>query len=340
MNKINIIVILTKKLNNRTNYLNSSLLFLKNTIEKNDYVCEISIIDNPDDKEINENIEIYNKRVNYEKGDNEEYNKLIQGLTINQISNTEKHRKALEKVNNESINIIMEDDIIISKEYIKNIEYIFSKILKNENIDILILSDFIYNDNELELIDQNIYNKILISKSSYIINKKTANKLRNYLEIFKYDMKTSLSKFMEENKDLKKYMLNKCTLLEGSKIGLFLSSTKSKNFLSQNSEFIELVKLTNKEKITEVDYKMGEKIYNNLEYLDNADIQHLFGILNYKYKNINLAKKYMTLATINLKKNLGYISKSHEIINNTINIYKYEQLLLDDCKKNKSKYSV
>jgi len=29
MNKINIIVILTKKLNNRTNYLNSSLLFLK-----------------------------------------------------------------------------------------------------------------------------------------------------------------------------------------------------------------------------------------------------------------------------------------------------------------------
>ena len=340
MNKINIIVILTKKLNNRTNYLNSSLLFLKNTIEKNDYVCEISIIDNPDDKEINENIEIYNKRVNYEKGENEEYNKLIQGLTINQISNTEKHRKALEKVNNESINIIMEDDIIISKEYIKNIEYIFSKILKNENIDILILSDFIYNDNELELIDQNIYNKILISKSSYIINKKTANKLRNYLEIFKYDMKTSLSKFMEENKDLKKYMLNKCTLLEGSKIGLFLSSTKSKNFLSQNSEFIELVKLTNKEKITEVDYKMGEKIYNNLEYLDNADIQHLFGILNYKYKNINLAKKYMTLATINLKKNLGYISKSHEIINNTINIYKYEQLLLDDCKKNKSKYSV
>lgn len=340
MNKINIIVILTKKLNNRTNYLNSSLLFLKNTIEKNDYVCEISIIDNPDDKEINENIEIYNKRVNYEKGDNEEYNKLIQGLTINQISNTEKHRKALEKVNNESINIIMEDDIIISKEYIKNIEYIFSKILKNENIDILILSDFIYNDNELELIDQNIYNKILISKSSYIINKKTANKLRNYLEIFKYDMKTSLSKFMEENKDLKKYMLNKCTLLEGSKIGLFLSSTKSKNFLSQNSEFIELVKLTNKEKITEVDYKMGEKIYNNLEYLDNADIQHLFGILNYKYKNINLAKKYMTLATINLKKNLGYISKSHEIINNTINIYKYEQLLLDDCKKNKSKYSI
>jgi len=234
----------------------------------------------------------------------------------------------------------MEDDIIISKEYIKNIEYIFSKILKNENIDILILSDFIYNDNELELIDQNIYNKILISKSSYIINKKTANKLRNYLEIFKYDMKTSLSKFMEENKDLKKYMLNKCTLLEGSKIGLFLSSTKSKNFLSQNSEFIELVKLTNKEKITEVDYKMGEKIYNNLEYLDNADIQHLFGILNYKYKNINLAKKYMTLATINLKKNLGYISKSHEIINNTINIYKYEQLLLDDCKKNKSKYSI
>ena len=76
MNKINIIVILTKNLNNRTNYLNSSLLFLKNTIEKNNYICEISIIDNPDDKEINENIEIYNKRVNYEKGDNEEYNKL------------------------------------------------------------------------------------------------------------------------------------------------------------------------------------------------------------------------------------------------------------------------
>lgn len=338
MEKINIIVILTKKLINRTNYLNSSLLFLKNTIEKNNYICEINVIDSPDEKDINENIELYNSKINYEKEGNEVYDKLIQGLTINQISNMEKHKKGLEIVDEKSINLIIEDDLIISKEYIENIEKIFNKILKNKNIDILILSDFIYNNNDLELVNYNNYKKILISKSSYIINKKTADRLKQNLEIFKYDMKTLLSKFMDENKDLNKYMLNKCTFLEGSKIGLFLSSTKSKNFLSQNSEFIELVKITNKENITQEDYNIGENIYKNLDYLNNADIQHLFGILNFKYKNIDLAKKYMTLATLNLKKNLGYISKSHEILNNTINIYKYDQLLLNDCKNNISKY--
>ena len=42
----------------------------------------------------------------------------------------------------------------------------------------------------------------------------------------------------------------------------------------------------------------------------------------------------------NLKKCKGYsIMKNNEILNNTINIYKYDQDLLDECIASKSKYS-
>jgi cell division protein FtsB len=40
-----------------------------------------------------------------------------------------------------------------------------------------------------------------------------------------------------------------------------------------------------------------------------------------------------------LKKNNNYYSKSNEIINNAINIYKYDQEFFDECVNNKSKYS-
>jgi hypothetical protein len=47
----------------------------------------------------------------------------------------------------------------------------------------------------------------------------------------------------------------------------------------------------------------------------------------------------MTDACNKLKENNGYVSKSSDILNNAINIYQYEQTMLDECKKKKSKYS-
>ena len=103
--------------------------------------------------------------------------------------------------------------------------------------------DFVYDgDDKLKLKSFSDYNKILVSKSSYFINKNMATKLYDYLDNYKYDMKTTITKFIETNNFNVKF-LNKCLFLEGSKVGIFTSSIKNKNFLSQNTNYIELVKI-------------------------------------------------------------------------------------------------
>ena len=339
--KINIIVIYTKSLNNRAQYINSTLTFLKNLFEKYNTIVDIITINNPNHDDILNDIEKYNKRVNYDKIENCQYNNHIIPLNPNQISNIEKQRNALLKVKEEEYNLIIEDDVIISKDYIDNIELLIKNINILDNIDMLITSDFIYNDNNnVELISFKKYDKILLSKSSYFINKKTADKLFQETDVFKYDYKVFLTKFLKENNDnIDSKILNKCTFLEGSKVGIFGTSLKNKNFLSQNSQYIELAKIVN---FNILDYKNIENatnIYKSLENLENPEIDHMYGLVYYKSNDINKAKEYLNKAIINIKKNNNYCSKSNEILNNAINIYKLDQEYFDECIKSKSKYS-
>jgi GR25 family glycosyltransferase involved in LPS biosynthesis len=338
---INIIVIYTKSLSNRTQYINSTLTFLKNLCEKYNLKVNIILVDSPNNSDILNDSEKYNKRVNYDKIENCEYNNNIIPLNPNQISNIEKQRNALLKVKDNEYNLILEDDVIISKDYIDNIEILIKNINILENLDILITSDFIYNENKnMELLSFNEYDKILISKSSYLINKKTADKLFESTDIFKYDYKVSLTKFLKNNKDnIDSKILNKCIFLEGSKVGIFGSSLKNKNFLSQNSQYIELAKLVNLNIIDDDIIKNATDIYKLLENLENPEIDHIYGLVYYKSNDINNAKKYLNRAIINMKKNNNYCSKSNEILNNAINIYKLDQEFFEECKNLKSKYS-
>jgi hypothetical protein len=338
---INIIVIYTKSLSNRTQYINSTLTFLKNICEKYNLKVNIIIVDSPNNNDILSDSEKYNKRVNYDKIENCKYNNNIIPLNPNQISNIEKQRNALLKVKENEYNLIIEDDVIISKDYIDNIELLIKNINILENLDILITSDFIYNENEnIELLFFKEYDKILISKSSYFINKKTADKLFESTNIFKYDYKVSLTKFLINNEDnMDSRILNKCTFLEGSKVGIFGTSLKNKNFLSQNSQYIELAKLVNLNIIDDNIIKNATDIYKLLENLENPEIDHLYALVHYKSNDINNTKKYLNKAIINMKKNNNYCSKSNEILNNAINIYKLDQEYFEECINLKSKYS-
>lgn len=44
-------------------------------------------------------------------------------------------------------------------------------------------------------------------------------------------------------------------------------------------------------------------------------------------------------ACLNIKKYNGYLTKTNEILNNCINMFQYDQIDLEECKKLKSKYS-
>lgn len=338
---LNIYLIYTEKLENRQGNINSSLEAIKKICSENNINFKLNIISTPCNDTIDKNIQDYNKRVDYSKfpGDNE-YNDYISSLNSYQISNYEKQKNAFKHIidsdnsNNDDIYMIIEDDIIIGKAYLDNIKDLLVNI--NEiNWDILLTSLNVINNTQ-EYIEYNTIYKKLLSKSCYFIKPKMCKLLYNSMNTFKLRFKHLLCKFINDN-NYTVLFYNKNTFVEGSKIGIYPSSVNPNNYLYFNNNYIELSKISNKQIVDKEDIIKAMELFNNNNF-DSPDFFNVLSIIYVKNKDYDNAKKYSLEALECMKRNKGYLQKNSEILNNCINMWKYEQNMLEDCKKSIPKY--
>jgi GR25 family glycosyltransferase involved in LPS biosynthesis len=342
---INIYIISSDELKNRINNINNVISVLKNLCNKNNVIASVNLISEPSSTTIDKNINIFNNRVDYNKFDEtNEYNEYIIMLNSCQISNYEKHRELyniIKDKNNDDLHMIIEDDILVSNSYMDNIEEMIrdltNKDASSDLWDILFLSLNTVKNGENLINYREVYNK-LITKSCYFIKPKICNKLYEESKTFKLQIKYFLSKFIDDNKDVKVYFYNKNTLIEGTKIGFYPSSVNSTNYLYFNNEYIELLKIHSKEEITDEDVNNAYNLYKNVENMNSSDIINIMGMIYKKHKNYSEAKKYFIKALDIHRKNYGYLQKNSNILNNCITIFQYEQDMLEECLKVKPKY--
>jgi len=343
MNRLNIYIITSKHLTIRKKYLGNNIEHLKKIIQDTGITIKVFMINDYEYTTIESSLNDYNKRINYDviKDSDSDFLNHNKKLNINQLSNIEKHRQAYDLIRNNNddvLHLILEDDILLSTDYNDNISLLFRAIKKFQKWDIIFTCVANNNDELIKLIDSRENFKILISKSSYLITSDAASKLYDYFNVLNYQLKIGLSKFIFDNKDIKSFILNKHTFLEGSKIGLFLSSTNTNNFLYQNSDFVTLSSYVNKSSISKDDIFTVENIYKNNQLNNNADFQHSLGLIYYKYGDYKTAKKYLVESVTNIKKNEGLIGNFSEILNNCINMHQYDQPDIEECSKKPSKY--
>ena len=344
----------SEELENRRSTINSAISLTKDICQQKNMECKLHIITEPNKDYINTHIDTFNSRVKYEKfPDNNMYNDLIIPLNVCQISNFEKHRYIYKLILDstavqdtiQELHMIMEDDLIILKDYIDNIKELIDD-LNNPNENDGEDWDILFNclnvvSNPEKFININKLYNIIISKACYIIkNPKLCEKLYEATSTFKLNLKLTLSKCLKDN-NFKAISYNKITFIEGSKLGLYPSAVNPENYLFLNNSYIALRQLAaKKDLITDDDIKNAEKIYNESLNIPSIDIQGMMGTIYFNHKDYKKAKEYMCLSLNNLKKCKGYsIMKNNEILNNTINIYKYEQDMLSECLLHKPKYS-
>jgi len=352
MIKINLYLIYTELFDNRHDNINNSVAIIKKLCTENDINLDIRIITEPSCSFIDNNIDTYNSRVDYAPfPDNNEYNENISLLNSFQISNYEKHREVYKTIVDASktnasepeasgtFYMIMEDDILVSKNYIENINDMLKDIKDpvNNNWDILFTSLNTINNNSNFVNYHSIYNK-LTSKACYFIKPQLCAKLYDEMKTFKLGLKFLLSKFIKDNNDIKPFFYNKNTFVEGSKYGIYPSTVNPNNFLYFNNNYIELSKISNMDYVNQEDLEKAKEIYSNIESINSADIQNIMGIVYYRNKDYSNAKKYTRQALNNHKKNKGYLQKNSDILNNCINMFQFEQDMLEVCMKETPKY--
>jgi GR25 family glycosyltransferase involved in LPS biosynthesis len=338
--EIDIYVIKSEHLKQRCKMLLNTLDLICGIMTKNNYKIKIINILTPTIEEIETNLGEYDKKINLNNDDiiDPDFKAAQVKFNLAQLSNLHKHIHAYELIKKSKTkhNFIIEDDIILLDDH-KNNFTDFIKSLHTFNYDLLLTCLAMNEDNnsKLNIIPIKNYFKILLTKNSYFITPSTAEKLFEYMNIIRFPMKLSLSKFLFDNKDtLKLYMLNKHTIFEGSKLGFFPTSVNTNNYLLQNNSYITLTTMYNDNE------KDLNKVYNHYVNFgkDNPDFLHILGLIYYKNKRYKEAIEFLKLAVINFKKNDGYMIQFNETINNCINIHQFYQDDIKDCFNKKGLY--
>jgi hypothetical protein len=337
---IDIYVIKSEHLKKRNELLVKTLDLICNIMQKNFYNVKIINITTPTIGDIESNLNEYDKKINLNNDDiiDPDFKAAQVKFNLAQLSNLHKHLHAYDiiKKSKTKHNYIIEDDIILLDDHKNNFDN-FMKSFHTFDYDILLtcLAMDANNNEKINIMPISNYFKILLTKNSYFINPETAEKIADYMNVIRFPMKLSLSKFIFDNKDnLKLFMLNKHTIFEGSKIGIFPTTVNTNNNLIQNNSYITLANMYNN---NETDLDKAYKHYMDFGR-DNSDFLHILGLLYFKNKRYKEAIDFLKLAVINFKKNEGYMCQFNEIINNCINIHQLYQDDIKDCFNKKGLY--
>ena len=319
---MNLYVIHSKRLSNRLNYLQSTISKLQ---ELSSNKFDIKIISSPDTIDIS----TLKSRIRLERTNDPDFDKYLNNINEFQALNIEAHREAYTELikSNSEWAWILEDDTVISTEYIENIKQLIGSSDKFTDWDIIFTGFTSLNEpqKEFKFIDLKLFPsyKILPSKASYIIKKSFAIKLLEYTSTYKYNMRIMLSRYIEIMNDCKAGVINKYLLVEATKLGLLPSSINPNNALVFNPDYIDMMRIVGSET---VDLKVAKEKFNKLENLKSADVYHLMGIIYHK-KNMHLESRECFEEAISILKNKnGYIGRGSDILNNCINSFQYEQL--------------
>ena len=341
---INLFVIHSKHLTLRKNRLQNTLRIIDDIGKKNNFIIKTQFILQHDPDEIQSKIDELNKLVSYDPINDDDFDKQRYMLSVQLISNIEKHKQAWKLIQNmpsNNLNLIIEDDAILLPECISNFDEFLNINDNNWDMIILGLSVNIPSQDSNNFINFRNILKILPSKEAYCLKPSTAKLFLEQSQNYKFTLRLSLSYLIKTNPELKIVFPKKRLFIDGSKLGIVPSSIHPTNVLVFNNEYIQMHQYIHKSpEDIKKNFNEIQKLYRIVENLHNPDIMHLYGVLLKKINRLEEAEEILIEGIQELKKQQGFLNNQSEILNNLVDIYKYMQKDINTIDIKNAKYSL
>jgi len=297
-------------------------------------------------------------RIGYEQCGDQDFDRLLEVLNIETLSNIFKHMDAWTQIVNGVYNpndlfLVIEDDTLIMHDNIQQFRDLFDYVTNssyNSQWDILFPGLAQPNNTtskEIELIPVSSIFKIIPSKESYFINKQTAHTLIKVINENKisYSLRITLSKYLFSQNNMinvnniKAMVPNRRCIIDGSKLGFFPTTIHNSNMLLYNGEYMELFTIFT-QSVDEIKKKMShvKQIYNSTKHINSPDITQLFGVILMKIEEYDEAEDILKLAIDQTKQHQGILNNRCDICNNIVTLYEKLQSDIKSISRNESKY--
>ena len=341
MTKINIYVIHFSKLIKRKEHIDNMLMMVNEIVENKDNL-NINIITDHDPDNLGPT------SVNIEKIHNPDnidsfFNNLLKPLTANNISNTMKHLKALEyisKNNNNDVHVVIEDDVLYSKEQLTNLFNNINHILdKNTGVLFFGLPHTTIPDDKKHtmfltstsrsiptstntLIENTHF---LPSCDSYMITPECARIILQNMSVIKFETNIQLSYIISKHtSEISSNKLYPNIFVDGSKvISPFTSSINPNNNLIFDNNYKEVYAILNKRELTVDDKLFIAKIFSNKTMMEDVDLNYLYGVYKMKLKHFKEAEKVFEGVYEQYTNNLTPMNNTSLFLKNYVNLYKH-----------------
>jgi GR25 family glycosyltransferase involved in LPS biosynthesis len=326
---LNIYVIHYKKLTSRSNNIER----LQN-IAKQESMININIVmvddHQPEDINVN-NIKNLVKLEKLPETHNQFYQSFMKQLSIEILSNTFHHFKAIQHISKQQDNefgLILEDDVVYSDKVFTQMVTLINHI-KSIEWDFVFLGQpsdqSVQQTTNLNLNKMDNNNLVLHCCESYMLNTKTAKDiLLNFFPIhFVYNI--HLSYIIDKQKyNCYKVFPNICG--DGSKMGDQTSSILINNVLIFNDLYKEIyIALENNTSFTEEEVLVFESKFNNNVRRENPDFCYLEALFYKKIGQFSKAKDLFDKALKTYEDNLVPMNNTSTFLKNYIELYKIVQ---------------
>jgi len=333
-------VIHTQRLTHRQARLHGVIQQLRQTAEGCGYTFKPYMTLKPDPEHLQSDLEKLNARIKYDPVGIEQFDKTSNILTIEQLSNIEKHRNAWRRIcelPSTDVFMIIEDDAFIvpgCDEHLKTFIKMDHPVLYD--FCSMGLSDTSGAGSGATLLNIRDLGTVLPSKDAYLVNRSTARLFLNATETITFTLRIQLSYIIHSHPTIQAVYPSQRMMLEGSKLGFYTSSLHPNNMLIYNQEYMDLWSYMTRDVVP---VKEIRDIYKKIEHIRNPDVMHLVGVLLYKGKDVEEAGSVMSEAINEMIKQHGVITHRSDLLNNYINIHEFLQPELTDASSKPSRYS-
>jgi GR25 family glycosyltransferase involved in LPS biosynthesis len=326
--------------------INTTLKTIDDCLKGVGVTVKIDTVENFEPHQIN--IADYEKVVDYSKCGNDELDKLIAPMNIEEFSNLLKHKDAWRRCTRSDAELCMviEDDAMIMEEGKAALLSLIDVLKKSDptNWDVCMLGiakkvdDGVFQDQMLVSVKHAF--TVLPEKECYMITPRSAHKLLATIDKITFSARHHLSWVSITDRVKIVHPVFRVTL-DGSKLGLFPSSIHHNNMLILNFEYMEMWKAFSSGGggEGEIDYSAMAKLYNTVKHINSPDVMHLYAVILYRCKRFDEARDMFDEAIVEMGKKKGMLNARSDLIQNAIQFYKGYQTDLAGIRKIPSRYS-
>lgn len=344
-----IYVIHTENLTLRALRIHGLIQALRTLAMQCGYNVKPILILKPNPTELQPKLSELNEKVSYEPVGDELFDSLRQVLSLEMISNIEKHKEAWKRIyeapseNPKDLFLVMEDDAMMVPDGLQGFHRILTHEKTNTRMwDFLLLGVSDGSFTNTTDIYRNLRDliKIMPCKESYFVSQQTAKVMLDAWSKYRFPLRVQMSWFMHTNGNLR-IMHPRCRcFLDGSKVGTTPSAIHPNNLLVFNREYMDLytyLKKPNDEIARELPQIL--QAYKAIEHLQNPDIIHILGVLLFKAGKLKEAEKTLQQGIEEMKKQQGILNSRSDVLNNMVQLYEHLQEDLTDIFASPSKFN-